>query len=608
MKKKKSNNTNKNESTPLSKKHLLRSEYEQYKLMGEVDRSQNWLECFTPTVISDLFTIMNSCSDNQQKADYILEELSYWGFRTVGLGTNIYTLENPAYPGVVFKIALDDNGICDNCNDEILRELVNGWLEENGMRPRYTEVLARHPSGMVTVQERKVVISDQDRMDTFRASILKTLRVLAQRFLIVDLAPSLYHLNYGIDRDGKWCFIDASDLFPLSNMDKVAACDRAVGWNDKKHKVIRCGGRLRYTDNFTAVICEKCGAERLPLEIRPKPDQEKEEKIKMAMHHDGSTSELREKMRLEEMARIRGILGIPEADPDDQVDAYDSTDDDMEEVVIPDRKAATVSEEAPTPSRLPTREQPVTIFVDPKVPKPEPVAEEPDADEDADGIEADSLVEPTTAPMSFSDYLGQKDHTEPEKDPSDTDEEEEVEKEPQIKRDILLVDAFPKDSSDEDVEKEPAPDLDEADPDDIAREMTDEDEGPADEEEESSDEDEEDSDFDHEPEIRYEIIPVPEDDTEDSPVIPGIYLTVRGDFDEAFAMSGLGLYIRFKDDNTISQLMSATSMEKLLRRAIEDHERDRAPQYDKYEDYEMDEPSRIPMRNRSKERGIDRSR
>ena len=65
-----------------------------------------------------------------------------------------------------------------------------------------------HPGFLAFHDLSRLLVADQDRMDTFRADILKTLQKLSKRFLIVDLAPSEYHLNYGIERDGSWCFID----------------------------------------------------------------------------------------------------------------------------------------------------------------------------------------------------------------------------------------------------------------------------------------------------------------------------------------------------------------------------------------------------------------
>lgn len=285
----------------LSKKRLLSYEYRQYKQIGVPDLSQNWLELFTPTIVGDLFEIMHSCSNNPQKAKYIEKALGYYGFKEVSLGTNIYVMHNPAYPGVVFKFALDDNGLADNFNDTILQDLI----------PRYARTLARHPSAIVSVQERKVVIADQDRMDTFRASILKTLNKLARDYLIVDLSPTNYHLNYGVERNGDWCFIDASDMYPLANMPDKIRCHKAIGYDDKKQRVKRCEGRLKYNADFSAIICTKCGAEYLPLEIRP-DDKEDQGKMANAMS-DGLTYDDRISMVKEEMRAIKEAAGTPES-------------------------------------------------------------------------------------------------------------------------------------------------------------------------------------------------------------------------------------------------------------------------------------------------------
>ena len=269
----------------LNRTRLTSEEIQRYREIGEPDFSQNWLELFTPTVISDLFEIMQTGSDNTVKAEIVHQELGPLGFELVGLGTNIVTLANPAYPGVVFKIALDENGIADNFNDAKLGPRVNEILG----KARYTEIFMRDMSGIVSVQERKVLIRTQERMDDFRGSILKALDKLASEFLIVDLSPSLYHLNYGIERNGDWCFIDASDLYPLDQIKKGFRCQKVVNYSRKKHKSIRCGGTLEYQPDYSEVFCQKCGAVFINSELRP---SSKEEKSKMAhIFKDGLSEE-----------------------------------------------------------------------------------------------------------------------------------------------------------------------------------------------------------------------------------------------------------------------------------------------------------------------------
>ena len=257
-------------------------DYYKYEI-GTPDLSQNWLELFHGTVIDDLFTIMHSNSDNQLKSDYVEELLEPFGFTSKGggLGTNILVLTHPYYPGVVFKIALDENGIADNFNDCLLQDMV----------PQYARVYARHPSGLVTVQERYFVMKPE-WMSLYRNDILHALRELSKDFLIADLTPSMV-LNYGIDRKGKFVFIDGSDLYPLK---QIKAKDRlrcvAVTGSDKNGELKRCRGKCKYNDDFSQMICEKCGRTYIPIELRPR----KEEYNMKNIFSDGFTIDDREEL------------------------------------------------------------------------------------------------------------------------------------------------------------------------------------------------------------------------------------------------------------------------------------------------------------------------
>jgi len=281
-KKKKNKNKTPKEFKISKKLDPYIKDYYKYEI-GTPDLSQNWLELFHGTVIDDLFTIMHSNSDNQLKSDYVEELLEPFGFTSKGggLGTNILVLTHPYYPGVVFKIALDENGIADNFNDCLLQDMV----------PQYARVYARHPSGLVTVQERYFVMKPE-WMSLYRNDILHALRELSKDFLIADLTPSMV-LNYGIDRKGKFVFIDGSDLYPLK---QIKAKDRlrcvAVIGSDKNGELKRCRGKCKYNDDFSQMVCEKCGRTYIPIELRPR----KEEYNMKNIFSDGFTIDDREEL------------------------------------------------------------------------------------------------------------------------------------------------------------------------------------------------------------------------------------------------------------------------------------------------------------------------
>lgn len=394
-----------NNGSKLSKEKLLRSEYDQYKQIGEPDFSQNWLEMFTPAIVSDLFRIMNSCSDNTQKKDYIQEELELYGFEELGLGTNVYAMWHPAYPGVTFKVALDTAGLADNYNDEVLYGLVNKILTDAGKKPRYTRCLMRHPTGIVSVQERKVLVKTQDRMDVFRGSIIKTLQLLSEHFLIVDMSPALFQFNYGIERNGDWCFIDASDLYPLVNVQKKLRCTKAIGSAKRSGGVVRCNGALQYTEDFSYVVCARCGKEYIPSEFRP---NDKEEASTMAnAHMDGLSREERDVLQAEELRAIHALtlkvadevppsvqqimtestVVVPEEDADEDYDVAE-VDESRAFMIQPDSKQETTADKvpglqddesgkAPESIRPPVKPEPAavpavprSIFWNPNGPKP----------------------------------------------------------------------------------------------------------------------------------------------------------------------------------------------------------------------------------------------
>lgn len=274
--------------------------YEQrskYNDIGVPDPSQNWLEIFTPDLMHDLRTIMRSCSDNQLKYEYLKNELSAYGFEVVGLGTNIATFANPLYSGVVFKIALDDYGIADNFNDCVLQDVV----------PKYNRVFARDPSAMISVQERLVLMTPAQR-EMFTPRILALLKELSKHFLIADLSPDMY-LNYGITRDGDYRIIDGSDLYPLHQMKDELRCTRLVGQHKKTGEYKHCEGKLKYSPDYKMLICQKCGREYNPLELRPRKDVEKLQKILS----DGMSAEERAKLEEDELRAIanRGCYAIP---------------------------------------------------------------------------------------------------------------------------------------------------------------------------------------------------------------------------------------------------------------------------------------------------------
>lgn len=533
------------ETQKLSKK-LLPEERKQYKIFGEPDMTQDWLELFTPTLVSDLFTIKNFNSDNQEKADYVEKELAPYGFEVRGEGTNVLTMSNPVYPGVVFKIALDDCGIADNFNDDILQHYI----------PRYNKVLARHSSAIVSVQVRAPIIKDSTRMGMFKADILKLLKQLSKDYLVADLSPSR-HLNYGVGRDGDFIIIDGSDLFPLSRIKDSIRCKQIVGQRKKTDELKRCGGRLHYTTDFMYLVCEDCGKSYLPLEFKPKKEISK---MRTIISNGLSREEQRqlEREEIEAICRKQGICVEPRAEDENdgripstpmqqRVYVDMDTDDEQDDKVVRTGKVA----QAPRGDDQAEESQ-----------------EDPTDDEDSDEEEFDTLHRAAPAQdspkASISAAQDRKDTTESEGSGLPTPD-------PAAISDVMLGDArFQNMLSELNGTAQRHPEVFKAFvvgvlgvareanlvPDELQIKLSNTN---------ISDEPE------REPGKSYITYRVVNELGQDS-LSPGIYLEIHGDPEEAYENSGLPIYATVPDIDagTQSMIVGASSMQKIIVPIVKD--------------------------------------
>ena len=268
-------------------------------IIKEPDAKQSYLELFGPTIIKQLFTILRKGDSNVQKAELIETYLKDLGFYTVGLGTNVLTMANPHYTGVVYKIALDEAGLADNFNDVVLSKAIQGSI-------RLAQVYDTHPSGIDTVQERAVLLTP-NQIEVATNDILDTLTKLSNKYLIADLSVDKSFQNYGLTSKGELIIIDGSDLYPKSMMPKNSFICRMC------HKDI-----YRYTPTFSHVVCPKCGHTAVPMLLRPNKEKEVKTVKKMRAMLDGSTPDIRAQIRAKEIEAIQRRLA-PAPRPENQV-------------------------------------------------------------------------------------------------------------------------------------------------------------------------------------------------------------------------------------------------------------------------------------------------
>lgn len=530
-------------------KFLTEEQKFKYKQFGEPDPTQDYLELFTPDVISDLFTIMRSCSDNQRKSDYITKEFKSLGFYDVGLGTNIHVMANPVYPGVVFKVALDDYGLADNFNDVILQDCI----------PHYVKVLARHPSSIVSVQERGVKPTQQ-QMAILRPKILGLLKELSKYFLIADLSPDMY-LNYTISRDGDFQICDGSDLYPLHQIKEKIRCKRITGEHPKSGAFKHCEGKLKYTDDFKSLVCEKCGRVYNPLELRPKKEVEKMQQVLS----DGYSAEERKAMEMEEIEAIRKAQGlsrktdmvfeqrVSDSDPDE--DLYRATSERVRDeprtiFVYPDEDSE--EEEEESINHFSSREDLSADDLDSDE-DGESEADENDIDDDDDRDEDGFIVlsrrEPVREPVDTTEESDDEDEDDPTDEPDMnrlTDSFVEKinwmrETYPDEFQDYVkaLITAIGKDVI-LDILNDVKNDSDNT----VIPKVVQQDE----------------------PHIKYRV--VEEDDNPDT--LPGIFLNIQGDFEEAYYNSGLPIFVSIGDNNVSQRAITSGEIKALLTPVVND--------------------------------------
>lgn len=242
---------------------LTPNEIRIYRQIGEPIPGTDYLELFTDELVDWLNRIRKSDMPAHHKVAHMNQKgsmLQVLGFEELDVGTNVYAMHNAKYPGVVFKFAIDDYGIADNFNDV--------WLYRK-LPDLCCKVFAVHPSGIVSVQERKVAFRKQERFATFIPQVKQILHRLEKEFVLVDIGLDKIR-NYCINPDGTIGLVDASDIFPIPTEYNFFKCRDLIGTkgSGRHKKYVICGGKLEYDSIYGSLVCSKCGKSFNPSTIR----------------------------------------------------------------------------------------------------------------------------------------------------------------------------------------------------------------------------------------------------------------------------------------------------------------------------------------------------
>lgn len=221
---------------------------------------------FHDGIIDDLKFIMKSSSNNIDKSKMMLKYLKPYGFVKVGRGTNILVVEHKKkQKGYVFKIALDSYGVNDNFVDmKYTNEIVD-----------YVTVYESHRTGMISVHDKVRIIKNDNEARRFYPQMEKMLNRLKKDYLLCDLSLKTFR-NFGLVPDkkskNKWRLVlaDGSDIIPLQSGVELTCYNKLMAKQSKSYvklKTKKCGGKLKYDEEFFELVCQDCGKAYNPTEI-----------------------------------------------------------------------------------------------------------------------------------------------------------------------------------------------------------------------------------------------------------------------------------------------------------------------------------------------------
>lgn len=188
--------------------------------------------------------------NQKEKADKYKKWLGKCDLETKDMGTNRQVYMHEDYPGVVFKVALDEQGVLDNLNE----------YEKSNKSKYFPNSQDIDRDGFILVQDRKKTYDVQTfQSKETRKKIRAMLTELDEAgFVLIDLGSDK-HKNFGYDKKGNVFVIDFGyvEYKSLANFN----CPHYRIEGDKQKY---CKGTLHYNKTFTMLECDKCGNVFMP--------------------------------------------------------------------------------------------------------------------------------------------------------------------------------------------------------------------------------------------------------------------------------------------------------------------------------------------------------
>lgn len=187
---------------------------------------------------------------NNDKFKHILFLLKDLGFVEIGAGTNRMAVLHGKY---IYKIALDPYGVKDNWNE---------FNMSPELQPHVTK--SYECNGIVLVAEYVNLLSQEEFLDS-KDNIRSILDVLSDDYLFSDIGTiSKNFCNFGYRDDNSIVILDYGYIYPIDR--KIMFCEA-------------CGGKLRWNEDYSVLVCDSCGKKYDPVKIKYRMDVDEDSYI-----------------------------------------------------------------------------------------------------------------------------------------------------------------------------------------------------------------------------------------------------------------------------------------------------------------------------------------
>ena len=196
--------------------------------------------------------------NNKLKMQKIDEIMHLRGFTKFAGGTNRIVYEHPEASGMVFKVAIDSEGIKDSPAE---------FYNQNLLKPFCCKVFECSACGTIASFEKVKRITTVEEFYTIAEDYYEMItNVILNKYVMEDIGIK-YFMNFGIRIGFGPVILDFPYLFELDGNKLI--CNAEL----EDHSI--CHGEIDYDIGFNKLICTKCGRHYMARDLALMPEMKK---------------------------------------------------------------------------------------------------------------------------------------------------------------------------------------------------------------------------------------------------------------------------------------------------------------------------------------------